>query len=119
MLARFDPEQNAATSYVHLAELMASNGAAPQAYLCCFNRQNRTKIYCFHLPSRFPSSLTGTTTPWDGQLFAYLREVLQGMVTTIQLPATLFQTMHNVRVKTSDYMVTHLNEMTDYGFHLD
>jgi hypothetical protein len=37
------------------------------------------------------------------------------MVTTIQLPATLFQTVHNVRVKTSDYMVAHLNEMTDYG----
>jgi hypothetical protein len=115
VLARFDPEQNAATSYVHLAELIASNGSAPQAYLCCFHRQNRTKVHCFHLPSRFPSSLTGNTTPWDGQLFAYLGEVLQGMVTTIQLPATLFQTVHNVRVKTSDYMVAHLNEMTDYG----
>ncbi len=34
----------------------------------------------------------------------------------VQLPDTLFRAINNTRVKTSDYMVTHLDELTAYGF---
>jgi hypothetical protein len=101
---------------VYLLEQAVSSGPIPQAYLCCAERQQQTKIFCIHLPSKYARALNGDTTSWDGQCFVYLGEITQGVVTTIQLPDNAFRTISNVYAKTSDYMATPLNELTEYGF---
>jgi hypothetical protein len=117
IMARFDPEVNQATSHVMLLELAVGSGPVPQAYLCCSERRNQTRIFCIHMPSRFVGSLDGQATPWDGSNFAYLGELTQGVVTTINLPNTAFRTIANVHARTSDYIVTHLDELTEHGLH--
>jgi len=62
------------------------------------------------------SSFTGTVTQWDGMGFAYLGEITQMYATTVQFPNTAFRAVTNVRAKTADYIVTHLNEMVPQGF---
>ncbi len=73
------------------------------------------KIFCVHLPSKFVSALDGSTTPWDGQGFGFLGEVTQAMVTTVTFPGTAFRAIMNSRCKTSDYIVTHLDEIGAKG----
>jgi hypothetical protein len=116
ILDHFDPDVNGVVSHVYLLEQAVSSGPIPQAYLCCAERQQQTKIFCIHLPSKYARALNGDTTSWDGQCFVYLGEITQGVVTTIQLPDNAFRTISNVYAKTSDYMATPLNELTEYGF---
>jgi hypothetical protein len=59
--------------------------------------------------------LDGSTTPWDGQGFGFLGEVTQAMVTTVTFPGTAFHAIMNSRCKTSDYIVTHLDEIGARG----
>ncbi len=114
-MAKFDPEINPATSHVMLMELAVGAGSTPQAYLCCAVKQNQTRVFCLHTPSCYAGSLDGQVTPWDGNCFAFLGEVTQGSVSTVDLPLNVFRTVGYVQAKTSDYIVTHLNEMGDYG----
>jgi len=90
-------------------------GLVPQAYLCCAKQQQRTRVYCVHLSSRFTSSLDGQVTQWDSCSFAFLGELIQGTVQSVTLPLDAFCVTNNVRAKTADYVVTHLNEVTDAG----
>jgi len=112
----FDPALNAAISHVHLLEQAVGSGATLQAYMCCATRQQQTKIFCVHLPTKVTSALTGEVTLWDGQIFAYLGELLHGTVTTVQLPVNIFCTITVAVTKTSKYMITHLEELTTDGF---
>jgi hypothetical protein len=110
IMERFDPEVNAGTSHVMLLEQAVQYGPEPQAYLVCTERQDQTRIFCLHLPSRYAGSLDGSPTPWDMKSFAFLGEITQGFVSTIELPNMVFRTVANIRAKTSDYIVTHLDE---------
>jgi hypothetical protein len=91
------------------------SGAIPQAYLCCVANAAEVRVYCVHLPSKFVSALDGSTTPWDGQGFGFLGEVTQTMVTTVPFPSTAFRAVMNIRAKTYDYIVTHLDEIGAKG----
>jgi hypothetical protein len=115
IMDRFDPEVNNAISRVFLFEQAVTTGPTLQAYLCCTQRQNQTKIFCLHLPSRYTEALDGQTTPWDGVAFACLGETTCGQVTTVILPDDCFCTIHNTRAKTTDYIVTHLDNLGAYG----
>jgi len=115
IMERFDPEVNAGTSHVMLLEQAVQYGPEPQAYLVCTERQDQTRIFCLHLPSRYAGSLDGSPTPWDMKSFAFLGEITQGFVSTIELPNMVFRTVANIRAKTSDYIVTHLDELETYG----
>jgi hypothetical protein len=115
ILERLDPETNNGLSHVMLMEQAVRTGPCPQAYLCCTNQQQRTRIYCIHLPSRFTSSLDGQVTQWDSCTFAFLGELVQGMVQNVILPSEAFRVGNNVRAKTTDYIVTHLDEITNAG----
>jgi hypothetical protein len=90
ILERFDPEINPAISHVMLLEQTTGSGPIPQAYLCCALRQQHTRVYCIHSPSKFVSALTGDTTPWDGKAFAYLGDLIQGVISTITLSDNSF-----------------------------
>jgi hypothetical protein len=114
IMERFDPEVNPGISHIFLLDQAVGSGPIPQAYLCCAQRQAQTKIYCVHLPSRYTGSLDGRVTPWDSTSFAFLGEVVQGQITTVVLPDLAFRTF-NVRAKSVDYIVTHLNELGAHG----
>ncbi len=112
---RFDPEVNPALSHIMLYEQAVGSGPIPQAYLCCAHRQNQTKIFCLHLPSRYTGALDGHATPWDSLGFACLGEVTAGQVTTVMLPDNCFRAAPILRAKTADYIVTHLEELEAHG----
>jgi hypothetical protein len=116
IMERFDPDVNNALSHVLLLGQAVGCGPVPQAYLCCALRQGQTRIFCLHLPSRYTGSLDGEATPWDGRSFAFLGEIIQGFVSTIILPDNAFRMIVNVQAQTSDYMATHLEELTGIGF---
>jgi hypothetical protein len=56
------------------------------------------------------------TTPRDGNCYAFLGEVSQGIVMTVAFPNNAFLMIMNVRAKTSDYAATHLEEIGNKGF---
>jgi hypothetical protein len=115
IMARFDIDTNPGVTPVMLFEQAVGVGGAPQAYLCAVNVQQDVKIFCIHLPSRFVSALDGTVTPWDGRGFASLGEVTGTTVTTVAFPDIAFRPVMNTRAKTSDYIVTHLDELGRKG----
>ncbi len=54
-------------------------------------------------------------SPWDGNTYAFLGEITQGVITTVNFPNTSFNPVMNVRSKTSDYIVTHLDAIGNKG----
>jgi hypothetical protein len=114
-MERVDPDVNTVVTPLLLQEQAVSSGAVPQAYLCCALRQNQTRIYCVHLPSKYTSALDGTVSPWDGLTFAFLGDLIQGVATTVQLPTTMFHFLPNTRAKMVEYIITHLDELGPLG----
>jgi len=100
-----DPETNQAVTPLILLEQAVRAGPVPQAYLCCALQQQQVRVYCVHLPSKYISTIDGQVTPWDGNSYAALGEITQGVVTTVTLPNTCFATVLNVRAKTTDYIL--------------
>jgi len=115
VMERMDPEVNNGVSHVMLLEQAAGTGPVPQAYLCCTLRRNQTCVFCLHLPSRYIGSLDGSPTPWDGLSYAFLGELTQGVVTTVELHNNAFSAVNNVRAKTCEYIVDHLDEIEEVG----
>jgi hypothetical protein len=115
VLARFDPETNN-IPHAQLLEQVIGSGPVPQAYLCCVLNAQCVRIHCIHLPTKFTSALNGEVTPWDGNVYAYLGESTHGTVTTVNVPTDPFRRIANIQVKTNEYMVTHLDELTPLGF---
>jgi len=37
------------------------------------------------------------------------------MITTVELPANVFRTVNNVRAKTCDYIISHLDQIKEVG----
>jgi hypothetical protein len=114
-MSRFNLEVNPVISHATLLEQAVGLGPVPQAYLCCVQRQHQTRVFCLHLPTKYTSSLDGRMTPWDGVTFAYLGEAIQGQVTTVILPEQAFRPIYNVRARTTDYIINHLNDLGAYG----
>jgi hypothetical protein len=114
IMERFNPNANPGLSHVMLLEQATSSGPIPQAYLCCATKQNQTRVYCLHSPSKYTSALDGLVTLWDGLSFMFVGDVTQGQATTILLPNKMFRLI-TTRAKTTDYIVTHLDELADYG----
>jgi len=115
IMSRFDIDENPGVTYLMLYEQAVGAGLIPQAFICCSNQRQSTRIYCVHMASKFVSALDGTTTPWDGLGFATLGDVTQANVTTIHLPDTIFRPRMNTRVKTLAYFEEHLDELGAYG----
>jgi hypothetical protein len=79
ILQRFDPESPNAVEPVMLFEQAVNgNSSTHQAYLCCVSTRRGPRIYCIHLPAKFPSALDGRVTPWDNNAYAFLGEVTEG-----------------------------------------
>jgi hypothetical protein len=115
ILERLDPEVNNLITHELLLEQAVGNTVVSQAYLCCALQRDQVRVYCLHVVSRYTGSMDGRETPWDGNSYAYLGDVTQGVITTIELPATAFQSVANIRAKTSDYIITNLDRLGDKG----
>jgi hypothetical protein len=116
VMERLEPEINQAVTPLILFEEVVGAGPIPQAYLCCALQQNQVRIYCIHLPSRYIGSMDGQVTPWDGNSFAVLGEIIQGVITTVGFPNTSFSTVLNARAKTSDFILNNLATIGNKGY---
>jgi len=111
IMSRFDPEQVVAVEAATLFEqAVTSNSGVPQAYLCCASTRRGPRIYCVHLPSRFPSALDGRITPWDNQVYAFLGETTNGTATTVVFPNNAFHPTPATFVRMQETIV---NELPD------
>ena len=63
----------------------------PQAFLTLQQPPGSDNAYykVIHGLCKYPS-LVGRPTPWDGQVFGFVGDVVEGMITTVNLPATAF-----------------------------
>jgi hypothetical protein len=115
IMDRVDPETNQLVTPLLLLEQAVGAGPVPQAYLCCALQRNQVCIYCLHIPSKYVGALDGRMSTWDGNSYAFLGEIIQGVATTVNFPNTSFNPVINVRSKTSDYIVTHLDAIGNKG----
>jgi hypothetical protein len=51
------------------------------------------------------AAMDGQATPWDDKEYAFLGNVTQGVIVTVEFPANALQVVGNVRAKTSDYIL--------------
>jgi hypothetical protein len=91
-------------------QVVSIGESSPQAYLFCANTAAEPRIYCTHAPCRYISSLDGTPTPWDNKSFAFLGDLVQNLISTIQFPDNAFEEIQ-VQVQTADYMLHHLDDL--------
>jgi hypothetical protein len=113
-MTHFDASQPAATAANDLLQQVVDLGGRQlHAYLCCGNSNgiNGSRIYCLHFPTKFLLPLDRQPSLWDNTNFAFPGEVLQGQVTTVVFPTTAFD-VFTARVKSLDYMVQHLDDLT-------
>jgi hypothetical protein len=110
-MAHFDASRaEALPSATLMSQVVGLGSTTPQAYLLCASTPQGPRIYCTHLPSRFFGVLDGTATPRDNQAFAFLGDVVHGLVTTINFPKDAFDTVQ-VWVKTETYMLNNQPEL--------
>jgi len=67
------------------------------------------------MPSKYIGALDGKTSPWYGNSYAFLGKITQGVVTTVNFLNNSFNPMMNIRSKSSDYIVTHLDLIGNKG----
>jgi hypothetical protein len=84
MMDRFDAAQaNAPNSDSLFRQVVTQVDTTAQAYLLSSYTSQGPRIFCVHLPSMFCSSMDGTPTRWDDKSFAFLGEVLQGLISIV------------------------------------
>jgi hypothetical protein len=114
IMTRFDAAQlNAPASAELLQQVVSLGENTLQAYLFCANTAVEPRIYCAHAPSRFVSSLEGITTPWDNKSFAFLGDLVQNLILTIQFPDHAIEEI-TVHAKAVDYMLQNLDELAGH-----
>lgn len=115
IMNRFATDQpNAVAAEELLRQVVDLGGNQLHAYLCCgdTNGFNGPRIYCLHFPTRFLSALDGQRSMWDQANFAFLGEAVGSQVTTVVFPVDAFN-MVTTRVKTQDYILQHLDTLTE------
>jgi hypothetical protein len=115
IMDHLDPETNQLVTPLLLFEQAVAAGPIPQAYLCCALQRNQVRVYCLHMPAKYVGALDGQTSPWDGNSYAFLGEITQGVVTTVNFLNNSFNPVMNIRSKSSDYIVTHLDFIGNKG----
>jgi len=112
IMARFNPAQpNAVPANVLMEQALGTPAHVPQAYLCCSLSRRGVRIYCLHMPTKFVGALDGRTTPWDGQIFAFLGDVVHGMITTVVFPLNAYNITANIRVLGQDQLIQALAQL--------
>ena len=106
IMARFNPEvQEPVATNTLWEQALGTPPHVPQAYLCCALSRRGVRIHCLHMPSRFVGALDGRVTPWDGNAFAFLGDVVQGLATTVIFPPNAFNVTGNVRVLSQEVIL--------------
>jgi len=111
VMARFNAEAPGAQPPASLFQQVVSlGGNVPQAYLCCANTAQGPKIYCSHMPCKYVTALDGTPTLWDEQSFAFLGDVVRGLISIVMFENNAFEPVQ-AWAKRSNYILQHLPEL--------
>jgi hypothetical protein len=70
-MQRFAGTNNQVTAARLMEQCVGSAGSVAQAFLCTSNFW----ILCVHSLSKYQPAFDGTMTPWDDQVFGFLRDV--------------------------------------------
>ncbi len=115
IMNRFDAGAlNAPEGQALFNQVVSAGSLQLHAYLCCGTGvgNNRPRIYCLHSPVRFTASLDGQTTRWDNWSFAFLGELVQGQITNILLPNSIFDEV-TIWARPQAYILAHLEDLTE------
>ncbi len=111
IMERFDPAHPDAPDSMILHQQVVNSGErTPQAYLCCIDPGTGPCIYCFHFPSKYINALDGTATQWDDRSFAFLGDLVQGLITTAVFPDNAFKQL-TVQTYSSNHFLQHLDDL--------
>jgi hypothetical protein len=66
-----------------------------------------------HMPAKFVATLDGTTTEWDDLSFAFLGNIVQGLVSIVLFLDDAFNSLV-IPVRTVDYMLQHQDKLTNH-----
>jgi hypothetical protein len=111
VMARFNAEApGAQPPDTLLQQVVSLGGNVPQAYLCCANTANGPKIYCSHLPCKYVTALDGKPTLWDEQSFAFLGDVVRGLISIVMFENNAFEPVQ-AWVKRPNYILQHLPDL--------
>jgi len=91
-----------------LTDIMFTNTTLAQAYLSLFNTVAGPRIFCFHRPSKLLPDLTQLPSAHDNHNFAFIGDVVEGMITTIQLPENVFALLPEFDAQTAASCLQHL-----------
>lgn len=112
VMQRFDASLPGARAGVVLFDqVVCLGGATCQAYLFCTSTIQGPRIYCAHTPSKYMEALDGTESRWDGQCFAFMGDVVHGMISTVGFPTNSFEEVQ-VWTKTLENVMHNLNLLT-------
>jgi hypothetical protein len=111
IMQRFDANQpGAPASDVLYEQVVTTGGDVPQAYLFCAETVQGPLILCAHFPCKYKSALDGSLSRWDDLSFAFVGELVQGMVTTMIFPRDAFDIV-TVHTRTTEYFLQHLDDL--------
>jgi hypothetical protein len=113
VMIRYDARrQDAILGPTLLQQVLNASGSVPQAFLCCGTTVNGPRIFCVHFPSRYVGAVDGTVSVWYNMSFAFLGEVVHGLVSIVTFSEEAFNIVE-VRVKSVNYMLQHLEELQE------
>jgi hypothetical protein len=111
MMERFDAAGvGAPNSDSLLRQVVNQVDTTAQAYFLSSYTSQGPRIFCVHLPRIYCSALDGTPTRWDDKSFAFLGEVLQGLISIVEFPTNAFETV-TLQARTADYILQHLDDL--------
>ena len=107
LMAHFDAMHvNVGPSNTLCQQAVSCGGSILQAYLCGSHTVNGPRIYCDHIPSHFIGALDGSPMLWDDLSFAFLGEVVKGLISIVSFPKEAFNIVQT-QVHTTNYILTH------------
>jgi len=114
IMQRFDASAlNAVTGPTLFNQVTRVGASQLQAYLCCGSGvgNNQARIYCVHAPAKFITALDSSTTTWDDWCFAFLGKLVQGQVTNVLLPNSIFEP--TLVWTLPQHMLAHLEDLSE------
>jgi hypothetical protein len=92
IVACFDAMAQEPAAAEDLLEAALGNTNIPSVFLCCASLHGgeRPRVYLLHTLSKYPTSLDGVPSPWDGRIFGFLGNVIQDSAMTVAILSTAF-----------------------------
>jgi hypothetical protein len=111
LMQRFDASHpNAPASDALYTQVVTLGENIPQAYLFCAETDEGPLVLCAHSPCQYKGELDGTPSRWDNQSFAFVGDLVQGLVTTMHFPPDAFEE-RTALTRTTDFFLQNLDAL--------